>query len=137
MDWRLKLIYPAASVLVFLGVWQVVAARFIDPFFLPSPLAVLKGAGELLADGTLAKSIGASMARILAGWLLGSLAGAWTANRIARTPLAGWIVAGLFVLLTAYNFTIIPHPMWMMAAGILIPLVAAWIASRMARPAVI
>ena len=72
MDWRLKLIYPAASVLAFLALWQVVATRFIDPFFLPSPLAVLKGAGGLIADGTLVQAIGASMSRILAGWLLGS-----------------------------------------------------------------
>lgn len=67
---------------------------------------------------------------VLVGWLLGSFAGAWTANRIARTTIAGWIVAGLFVLLTAYNFTIIPHPAWMMAAGIAIPLAAAATASR-------
>lgn len=72
MDWRLKLIYPATSVLVFLGLWQFVTGRFIDPFFLPTPLAVFKGAGELLADGTLLTSVGASMTRILAGWLLGS-----------------------------------------------------------------
>lgn len=77
-----------------------------------------------------------ALVMVLVGWAFGSLAGAWTANRIARTSMAGWIVAGLFVLLTAYNFTIIPHPMWMMAAGILIPLVAAWVASRMTRPAI-
>lgn len=73
---------------------------------------------------------------VLVGWLLGSLAGAWTANRIARTSMAGWIVAALFILLTAYNFTIIPHPAWMMAAGLAIPLASAWIASRMAPPIV-
>ena len=73
---------------------------------------------------------------VLFGWFLGSLAGAWTANRIARTSIAGWIVAALFILLTAYNFTVIPHPMWMMAAGVVIPLVSAWIASRVAMPRV-
>ena len=67
---------------------------------------------------------------VLAGWFLGSLAGALVANRIARNTLAGWIVAVLFILLTAYNFTVIPHPVWMMAAGVALPLVAAWIAGQ-------
>lgn len=71
---------------------------------------------------------------VLVGWLIGSLAGAWTANRIARTSMAGWIVAALFILLTAYNFTVIPHPTWMIAAGIAIPLFSAWIAAWMTGP---
>lgn len=75
-----------------------------------------------------------AFAMVLFGWFLGSLAGAWTANRIARTSMAGWIVAALFILLTAYNFTVIPHPMWMMVAGVVIPLVSAWIASRISTP---
>ena len=75
-----------------------------------------------------------ALVMVLVGWALGSLAGAWTANRIARTPMAGWIVGGLFVLMTAYNFTVIPHPMWMMAVGIAIPFVMAWVASRMTEP---
>lgn len=79
-----------------------------------------------------------ALVMVLAGWLLGSLAGAWTADNIARNPIAGWIVAGIFILLTAYNFSVIPHPTWMMAAGILIPLLSAWIAGRLApKPAAI
>lgn len=74
---------------------------------------------------------------VLVGWLLGSLAGAWTASRIARTNMAGWIVAALFILLTVYNFTVIPHPLWMMAAGVVIPLVAAWIAARLSAPRIV
>ncbi len=79
-----------------------------------------------------------ALVMVLVGWLLGSLAGAWTADKIARNPIAGWIVAGIFILLTAYNFSVIPHPTWMMAAGILIPLLSAWIAGRLApKPAAI
>jgi len=73
MDWRLKLIYPAASVATFLAIWQLVAARFIDPFFLPTPVAIVKGSAELFADGSLVMSALASLARIMSGWLLGSL----------------------------------------------------------------
>jgi len=72
MEWRLKLYYPAASVLVFVAVWQFVASRFIDPFFLPSPVSVGRGAVELLADGTLLQAVLSSLARIMSGWLLGS-----------------------------------------------------------------
>jgi len=73
MDWRLKFIYPAVSVTTFLAIWQLVAYRFIDPFFLPTPMAIIKGAAELFADGSLVMSALASLARIMSGWLLGSL----------------------------------------------------------------
>lgn len=74
-----------------------------------------------------------ALAMVVIGWFLGSLAGALIANRIARQARAGWIVALLFIALTAFNFTVIPHPAWMIAAGIALPLLAAWIAARTVR----
>lgn len=72
MGWRVSLGISFASVAIFLLVWQIVAGRFIDAFFLPSPVAVVAALVEMLQDGTLAQSIGASLSRILSGWLLGS-----------------------------------------------------------------
>jgi NitT/TauT family transport system permease protein len=72
MDWRLRLALSVASVLAFLTLWQVASTWLIDPFFLPSPVSVFAGAGELVLDGSLFDSIVASLARILGGWLLGS-----------------------------------------------------------------
>ena len=77
----------------------------------------------------------AAFAFVLAGWFLGSLAGAFVARKIARSDVAAWTVAVLFILFTAMNFLMIPHPMWMIAAGIVIPLAGAWLAIRLSGPA--
>lgn len=72
---------------------------------------------------------------LLLGWFLGALAGAVTAKVIAKRDMAAWIVGVIFVALTASNFIYIPHPVWMMAAGAALPLLAAWIATRVRRSA--
>jgi NitT/TauT family transport system permease protein len=63
-----------ASVLVGLGVWQLLAVRF-GPALLASPAQTLTAAIELARDGTLFNSVLASSRRILIGWGLGLLVG--------------------------------------------------------------
>jgi uncharacterized membrane protein len=70
----------------------------------------------------------AAKAMVLAAWFLGALAGAWIANRIAQASLAGWIVALLVVAAGIATMIMIPHPAWMWAGGIALPLLAGWIA---------
>lgn len=65
--------YSLASIAASILVWQLVSTLWIDPFFLPPPSAIVKGAVELLRDGTLLPFVGISLGRIFAGWLLGSL----------------------------------------------------------------
>ena len=69
-------------------------------------------------------------AMVLAAWFVGALLGAWTANRIALRNLAGWIVAVLVIAAGVATMVMIPHPAWMWAGGILLPLLAGWIAGR-------
>ena len=47
----------AASVAVFIAGWEYASRHFVDPLFLPTPTAVVTGAGEMLADGTLVTSV--------------------------------------------------------------------------------
>lgn len=79
----------------------------------------------------------AAKAFVLVAWFVGALAGAWTANRIAGRSLAGWVVALLVVAAGVATMVMIPHPAWMWAGGILLPLIAGWIADRLSasRPA--
>ncbi|MEM7222356.1 MAG: hypothetical protein AAF495_05220 [Pseudomonadota bacterium] len=69
---------------------------------------------------------------LVAGWALGSYAGAAVATWIARapSPLPGLAVGAVVLgatLLTLFN---LPHPTWMMMAGALVPLPAAWLGAR-------
>ena len=75
---------------------------------------------------------GAAKAMILLAWFVGALAGAWTANRIAGSGIAGWAVALLAVAAGVVTMLMIPHPAWMWAGGIALPLLAGWIADRLA-----
>lgn len=72
MGWRLNSLISAASVLVALAVWQYASGRWIDVFFLPAPSTVVAALWEMALDGTLGQSVGASLYRIVTGWLLGS-----------------------------------------------------------------
>lgn len=75
----------------------------------------------------------AALVMVLVGWLVGSFAGAWAARRVGQSDVAAWIVAGAFIAFTAFNFVMIPHPLWMMAIGVLIPLATAWLVTRLTR----
>ncbi|WP_026554167.1 ABC transporter permease [Arthrobacter sp. 35W] len=59
------------SVAAGVGLWALLAGIGIQG--LPGPAEVATRAGEMLADGTLLESIGASLGRVLTGFLLGSL----------------------------------------------------------------
>jgi ABC-type nitrate/sulfonate/bicarbonate transport system permease component len=72
MGWKLNATISVVSVLAALAVWQVASGWLIDPFFLPSPVSVAGALWEMALDGSLADSVGASLYRIFAGWLLGS-----------------------------------------------------------------
>ena len=72
---------------------------------------------------------------VLAAWSLGCLVGAWVATRIAQAPtLIPASIVGLFILAGAiYSIVMFPHPMWMIIAGVLLPLPCAVLGARIAR----
>lgn len=74
-----------------------------------------------------------AFAMVLLGWSLGCFVGALVAYSLSRKRAAAWAVAAIFMLFTAMNFMMIPHPAWMIAAGLLIPLLSAWLALRLRR----
>ncbi len=65
--------YQLISVLSILGglaIWWLLSLA--NPNTLPSPLQVIQQYGVLLSDGTLLKDIGASLTRVLTGFVLGA-----------------------------------------------------------------
>ncbi|EQD86218.1 ABC transporter permease [Saccharopolyspora erythraea] len=71
----------AVSILLGTGLWWALAALGVE---IPAPPEVAGKAGEMIADGTLLKDTSASLARVLAGFALG------TALAILLGFLMGW-----------------------------------------------
>lgn len=78
------------SVLAGIAAWWLISAVGVQG--LPGPVDVAGRAGELIADGTLAEDTGASLARVLAGFAIGSLLA------IPVGFLMGWYSIGRAIL---------------------------------------
>ncbi|MDX1984226.1 MAG: hypothetical protein SFV51_28380 [Bryobacteraceae bacterium] len=97
----------------------------------PPPAGVDVSNTESLAALMSQIPVGAKLLVVLA-WALGSLAAGWVAAKISRgAPLLPALIAGAGLLAGgAYTLFTIPHPLWMMAAGLLLPLPMAWLGSK-------
>jgi hypothetical protein len=73
-------------------------------------------------------------ALVVLAWTLGSLAGGFAAAKIARAHRRGAaLCVGLVMLaLVVMNLVTIPHPAWMMALGVLVPLPFALLGRELA-----
>jgi hypothetical protein len=73
--------------------------------------------------------LGAKLGVVLA-WFLGALAGAWAALRLSGWATAVWIIAAVMVALSLMTTQMFPHPLWMVVAAVVLPLLAAWLVVR-------
>jgi NitT/TauT family transport system permease protein len=90
---------PALSFVAFLLAWQAyVQIGGIPPIYLPSPVAILRAAIEMMADGSLWPHLGATLLRIYAGFAIAALLGiacgvAMAMSRLTRAIADPWIAA--------------------------------------------
>lgn len=75
--------------------------------------------------------IGSTIALII-GWFLATFAGSWLAIRISGGTGTGWVVAGAVIGAALYTAVDFSDTWWIMALGVAVPLVAAWLAQRAA-----
>jgi hypothetical protein len=68
---------------------------------------------------------------VVVAWFLGSLAGACAAIAIARRVVPAWIVAVAIAGLGLWTTQMFPHPDWMLASAVVLPLVAVLVAKRL------
>ena len=67
----------------------------------------------------------AALALVLAGWVVGAMDGGLVSTLIAKQRVPA-IVVGVMVMLGAFLMMVmVPHPLWMAIAGVLLPLPAA------------
>lgn len=67
-------------------------------------------------------------------WTLGAFAGGFVAAKIARHPRAAAVLVALVVMSGVVGMIMaVPHPSWLAALGLLLPIPAALLAARLAR----
>ena len=65
-------------------------------------------------------------------WFLGSLAGSALAVYVSGQAWTGWAVAALVLAGTIFNFAMIAHPLWVMIAGGIAPILGGWLGQQLA-----
>ena len=65
---------------------------------------------------------------VVAGWFFGTLAGAYAAIWLSRTPWTAWAVAAAIIFGVILRLILSSTPLLMTAGGIAGPLIAAWLA---------
>ncbi len=101
--------------ILLIGLVETLGHRLIPPpaGMDPTDPASIAAAMSLIPTG--------SFLFVLAAWFLGTWVGASTATRIARSDARwpGLTVGGVILAATLYNLWLIPHPVWVAAAGLL------------------
>lgn len=73
---------------------------------------------------------------VLAGYLVGTLAGSWSATKIGRSMVPGYITGAFLLGAGVSNMISIPHPTWFWIASIVIFITMTILGTRLARPAI-
>jgi predicted ferric reductase len=73
---------------------------------------------------------GGALSIVLIAWFLGSFLGGWVALRFSYWRIAPLIVSAIVIAGALQSFVMIPHPVWMMAAGLTLPALAALLLLR-------
>jgi len=64
------------------------------------------------------------------GWLLGSAGGAWLALRVCDQRLAMFFVVGTVIGIALASVLTLPHPLWMKAGAVTLPIIGGALATR-------
>lgn len=113
----------AVAILITLGV------EAVDSRFYPMPANIDPNDADALARIIPDMPLAAKLI-VVVGWFLGAYGGAWMALRITDWRWSGVVVA-LFVLAGGVvNFMMVPHPLWMEACAVLMPVLGGWLAIR-------
>jgi hypothetical protein len=118
------------------AMWLVVAGIEFASHAIYPPPAGLDPMRTADLEKILAASPLAALAMVVLAWVSGAFAGGWVAARIASHPRVAAVLVALGVMAgVAGMIAMMPnHPPWMSALGIALPIPAALIAARLAKP---
>lgn len=72
----------------------------------------------------------AAKVMVLVAWFLGALVGTWLARHLGASSWPSLLVVALMIAASLWTTQMFPHPWWMVAGALLLPVLALVIASR-------
>lgn len=128
-----KLLGVVAGVIVAFLLIAVIETIGTTIYPLPSELESMESAASAALVAAMAEVPLPAKMLMVAGWLVGTLGGAWLALRISDWRWSGWIVAALVIAVGLANIMLLPLPYWMQASAVAMPLAGGWLAVRLHR----
>lgn len=65
-------------------------------------------------------------------YAIAAFGASWVGARIAGRRLAGGVVTGVMLALTAANYFMLPHPIWIVVSSLVLITGGGWLGARMA-----
>ncbi|KCZ91424.1 hypothetical protein [Hyphomonas jannaschiana] len=119
-----------AVVGIVLAMLVVALVQTVGHYLFPEPELPANPSPQQLRDAVAAAPVGAK-AMVVLSWFLGALVGVWAALRISNgARRSALVVAGAVLLLTIAVLLSVTHPTWMVALGLLVPVLATFLATR-------
>ncbi|MBD3769236.1 MAG: hypothetical protein IE925_03750 [Rhodobacterales bacterium] len=119
-----------AVVGVVLAMLVVAIVQMVGHLLYPEPELPENPSPQQLREAMEAVPFGANFMKVLS-WFFGTLIGVWTALRISNgARRSALVVAAAVLLLTIAVLLSVAHPTWMVAGGLLLPILATFLATR-------
>lgn len=119
-----------AVVGIILAMLVIAIVQMVGRILFPEPQLPERPSPQQLREAMEAVPFGANFMKVLS-WFLGALAGVWAALVISNgARRSAVIVAGGMLALTTMVLLSASYPAWMVAGGLFLPIVAAYLATR-------
>jgi len=106
------------------------ALGWVTDQFYP-PMLDIDIADETTLAGVIADKTIVEKLLWIAPWLFASFGGAWLALRVSDWKWAGWTVSTLILVIAVLGLFDLPHPLWMQACAVMLPILGSWLAARL------
>lgn len=115
---------------VAVGLGLVMAGDWINHRLWPMPADVQITNPEAIRDYMATAPI-TSLLGLPVTWTFAAFAGAFAGAKIGARVWAGWISGGLLFAATCLNLAMIPHPLWMLIASVVLVPLAVWFGAKL------
>lgn len=112
------------------GIGVVMLGDTLNHRFFPPPPEVQVTNPEAIRDYMQTAPV-LSLLGLPVTWTLAALVAAFAAAKIGAKRWAGWIAGAVIFAATSLNLVLIPHPLWMTVAAIVLVPAAAWFGAQL------